>query len=60
MEKWYCFKDKVEMVETEVTLSYMDTKQPIKGLKCPKCGVAYLTEETAEQMSKAEQQLEAK
>jgi hypothetical protein len=44
MDEWYCFKDKVQMDETEVTLSYMQLTQSVPGLKCPKCGVEYLTE----------------
>jgi hypothetical protein len=44
MTDWYCFKDKVKMKETEVTLSYMKLTQPVQGLKCPKCGAEYLTE----------------
>jgi hypothetical protein len=44
MTEWYCFKDKVKMRETEVTLSYMNLTQQVAGLKCPKCGAEYLTE----------------
>jgi YgiT-type zinc finger domain-containing protein len=46
MTEWYCFKDKVKMKETDVTLSYMKLMQDIPGLKCPKCGAEYLTEKT--------------
>ena len=46
MTEWYCFKDKVKMRETEVTLSYMKLMQQIPGLKCPECGAEYLTEKT--------------
>ena len=44
MADWYCFKDKVKMVETKVTLKYMQLVQDVPGLKCPECGTAYLTE----------------
>ena len=46
MNEWYCFKDKVKMEEAELILSYMQLTQHIPGLKCPKCGVEYLTEKT--------------
>jgi hypothetical protein len=60
-EKWYCFKDKVQMVETEVVLSYLAVTDVINGLKCPKCGVIYLDEETVvEKVVKAEEMLEQK
>jgi hypothetical protein len=46
MTEWYCFKDKVKMKETQVTLAYMNLFQQVPGLKCPKCGAEYLTEKT--------------
>jgi len=46
MTEWYCFQDKKKMVETEVKLSYMRLSQYVPGLKCPECGVEYLTERT--------------
>ena len=46
MAEWYCYQDKVEMLETDVTLTYMQLTQRVPGLKCPKCGTAYLTEKT--------------
>jgi hypothetical protein len=45
MSDWYCFKDKVKMVEADVNLKYMFLTQEMPGLKCPKCGVEYLTEQ---------------
>ena len=45
MAKWYCFKDKVQMLETEVEMSFMQLSQRIPGLRCPVCGECYLTEE---------------
>jgi hypothetical protein len=44
MTEWYCFKDKVKMKDTQVTLIYMNLTQNVPGLKCPKCGAEYLTE----------------
>jgi hypothetical protein len=45
MTDWHCFKDKVQMEEAEVRLSYMQLAQRILGLRCPVCGECYLTEE---------------
>ena len=47
MADWYCFKDKVKMLETDVSLSYMQLSQRIPGLRCPVCGECYLTEDVA-------------
>ncbi len=44
MADWYCFKDKVKMLDTKVTLKYLQLVQDVPGLKCPVCGTAYLTE----------------
>jgi len=61
MNTWYCFKDKVKMVESEVALSYMSLTQDVPGLTCPKCGVEYLTEKTVMQIvMPAEDALEQK
>lgn len=45
MAEWYCYRDKVKMLETDVTLSYMQLTQKIPGLRCPVCGECYLTED---------------
>jgi hypothetical protein len=47
MDEWHCFKDKVKMEEASVALSYMQIKQNVPGLKCPVCGVEYITEKIA-------------
>ncbi len=44
MADWYCFKDKEKMVEKDLALSYMKLTQRVPGMKCPVCGVEYLTE----------------
>jgi methionyl-tRNA synthetase len=44
MTEWYCYKDKVKMVDSQVSLKYMQMVQDIPGFKCPECGTAYLTE----------------
>lgn len=61
MEKWHCFKDKVPMVEAELLVSYLDTTNAIEGIKCPKCGLAFLTEETVTgKVNEAETMMENK
>ena len=61
MGKWHCFKDKVPLAETDILMNYLDTSNAIEGLKCPKCGMALLTEETVlEKVNQAEQMLENK
>lgn len=61
MAQWYCLKDKEKMVETDVMIYYLDIVNAIEGIKCPKCGAAYLLEETAVgKVSEAEKMLENK
>ena len=45
MVEWYCFKDKAKMRDAELILTYLELTQQVRGLKCPKCGVSYLTED---------------
>jgi hypothetical protein len=44
MSDWYCFKDKVKMLDSDLILTYMRYKQHVPGMKCPECGAEYLTE----------------
>jgi len=60
MSEWYCFKDKVPMVVREIPLTYMDISQSIEGIKCPKCGLAFLTEEKVAMVIDGEKQIESK
>ncbi|MFC1907087.1 hypothetical protein ACFLW8_03265 [Chloroflexota bacterium] len=61
MADWYCFKDKEKMVESDVLMEYLDTINAIEGIKCPKCGAAYLEEEmVVEKVAQAEKMLENK
>lgn len=61
MEQWHCFKCKEPVVEGDVNLSYLGMTLPIGGIKCPKCGAAYLLEETVvEKVHRAEEMLENK
>ena len=57
MADWYCFKDKVKMKETRVSMRYMQLVQSVPGLKCPECGVAYLTEDIVMTTVKAAEEL---
>jgi len=61
MEEWYCFKCKEKMEETDLTLEFMEITRFQPGLKCPGCGVRYLTEQTVvEVVAKGEEEIESK
>ena len=61
MEQWHCFKCKEQMVESDVSMTYLDTPGDVEGIKCPKCGVVYLLEEIViEKVVKVEEMLESK
>lgn len=47
MSNWHCFKCKEEMQEEEITVIYLEIDAPVEAIKCPKCGVSYITEEIA-------------
>jgi hypothetical protein len=53
MTEWYCFKDKVKMLDSQVTLKYMQLVQDVPGMRCPECGTAYLTEKVVRTVVKA-------
>jgi hypothetical protein len=53
MTEWYCHKDKVKMLSAEVAMKYMQLVQNVPGIKCPQCGVAYLTEDIVQTVVKA-------
>ena len=49
------------MAEDDVEMAYLETSAAVEGIKCPKCGVAYLLEETVvEKVAKVEELLENK
>jgi predicted nucleic-acid-binding Zn-ribbon protein len=61
MEQWHCFKCKEEMIEADIVATYLEFSNMVEGIQCPKCGVAYLTEETAlGAVREAEEMLESK
>lgn len=61
MAEWYCFKCKQRTERTEVKLVYMDIDGKSEGLRCPKCGATYITEEIAtDKLARAEKMIEQK
>jgi len=59
--QWKCFKCKEKMAEKDITVSFMEIIRFVRGLQCPKCGFAYIPEETAtEVIIKGEEEIEAK
>lgn len=47
MSRWFCNKCRVEMEEALINISYLGVDGQIEGLKCPKCGASYITEDIA-------------
>ena len=61
MAEWLCFKCNEKMTETDVKGTYMDIDRFLPGLKCPKCGIVFLTEQTVtEVVVPGEEEMEAK
>jgi DNA-directed RNA polymerase subunit RPC12/RpoP len=61
LAQWYCFKCKEKAVEGDVLVTYLDMTYALEGIKCPKCGAAYLLEKTVvEKVAEAEKMLETK
>jgi hypothetical protein len=44
MEDWHCFKDKVKMNVTSLTMTYRGLSQSVLGIRCPKCDAEYVLE----------------
>ncbi len=44
MEQWHCFKCRVGMEEKDILMEFMEITRYQPGLKCPKCGAAYMLE----------------
>ncbi len=57
MADWYCFKDKVKMQDAQLKLTYMQLIQNVPGIKCPVCGVEYLTEQVVSTVVQAAEDL---
>jgi DNA-directed RNA polymerase subunit RPC12/RpoP len=63
MEEWHCFRCKVPMEETDITMIYMDDMEMpgAFGVRCPNCGTEYLMEEfVIDEVAKGEKVLEGK
>ena len=60
-KQWHCFKCKEKIVEGIVRMAYLKRTASIRGMKCPKCGTAYLPEElVVVRVVKAEKMIENK
>ena len=63
---WYCFKDKVKMVDADIQLAYaVNPERHInstqKGIKCPVCGVSFFREKfVVGRLATAEKMVEGK
>ena len=61
MAEWYCFKCNEKTETAEIKLLYLDIEAKQEGIRCPKCGAKYITEEVAlEKLAKGEQMIEQK
>ena len=61
MSEWYCFKCKEKMEEADITLSYVEVEGSHEGIKCPKCGTAYLLEQIVlDKVRSAEDEIDSK
>ncbi|MEM2393556.1 MAG: hypothetical protein QXW82_06095 [Candidatus Bathyarchaeia archaeon] len=59
--KWHCFKCKEQMKSASVTMEYKGISGAIEGMRCPKCGASYLTEDVVKaKVLKAEKLIDAK
>ena len=61
MGEWYCFKCKEKMAEKDISGTYLEITRFIRGLQCPRCKTAYLSEQiTVDEVNKGEEEIEAK
>jgi hypothetical protein len=59
--EWYCFKDKVKMVDSNLRMKYLKVTATTVGMKCPKCGISFIREAiVVGRIAKAEQMIEKK
>ncbi|MCS7114474.1 MAG: hypothetical protein N0A00_03595 [Candidatus Bathyarchaeota archaeon] len=59
--KWHCFKCKEQMKSASVTMEYKGISGAVEGMRCPKCGNSYLTEDVVKaKVLKAEKLIDAK
>lgn len=60
VNEWYCFKDKVKMDETKLTMTYRGYKYGVDVLRCPSCGLKFVTEDTCKSINKGEKIIDKK
>jgi len=61
MGKWHCFKCKVQAEPATLNMEYLGMEFTMDGLKCPKCGAAYIDEATVkEKVIRTQQMIEEK
>lgn len=61
MVQWRCFQCREDMVEDLVILEFSGVQGSVEGIKCPKCGMKYVLEETVrEKVFQAESELSYK
>ncbi|RJR27238.1 hypothetical protein C4561_02735 [candidate division WWE3 bacterium] len=45
MDNWQCFQCKESMLDDKFPVHYQGITRTIQGIKCPRCGAKYLTED---------------
>lgn len=59
-EGWSCFKCNEKVTEGDVNFGYLGFRRTIKGPRCPKCGMVFVSEEKAGKLRNIEEQIEDK
>ena len=61
MAQWTCAKCSEPMKRQDLMGMYLDIMRFVSGLKCPKCGIVFMDEETvAGTINPGEQEIDAK
>ena len=61
MAQWICCKCNEPMKQDDIMGMYLDVMRFIPGMKCPKCGVIFIDEETTiGTINPGEQEIDAK
>jgi methionyl-tRNA synthetase len=63
MEEWegvYCVKCNERITEDDVEFSYLDFRRSVKGPRCPKCGIVFVSEGLGRKLRNIEEQIEDK
>jgi Zn-finger nucleic acid-binding protein len=60
-DQWLCDACGIALQPGKVTVSYLDSAYPVELLRCPRCGLTWVPEETAlGKMAEVEKTLEDK